>query len=93
MVNFLFYTSNILNIKTPYSSLGKSLFAKTNNRFAFLSYEGDRVYLVKNNNVVECDWKGNNKQLNMEDKDTELMLSIEKTVYNLISKDKWNNRK
>ena len=84
---------DILNIKTPYSSLGKSLFAKTNNRFAFLSYEGDRVYLVKNNNVVECDWKGNNKQLNMEDKDTELMLSIEKTVYNLISKDKWNNRK
>ena len=84
---------DILNIKTPYSSLGKSLFSKTNNRFVFLSYEGEQVYLVKNNNVVECDWKTkDSSKLNIKDKSIELMLSIEKTVYNLISKNKWNNQ-
>lgn len=81
---------DVLNIKTHYSSLGKSLFSKTNNRFAFVSYEGDQIYLIKNNIVVSCDWKSeDSKKLNIEDKNIKLMLSIEKTIYNLIFKDKW----
>ena len=84
---------DVLNIKLPYSSLGKRLFSKTNNRFSFLSYEGEQIYLIKNNNVVECDYKKkDSSKLNIKDKNIELMLSIEKTIYNLISKDKWNNQ-
>jgi phosphoglycerol transferase MdoB-like AlkP superfamily enzyme len=86
---------DILNIETPYSSLGKSLFSKTDNRFVFLSYEGDQVYLINNEGTVMQDWKNasNSENIDMEKENTGLLFSIEKTIYNLVTKDKWFDRK
>jgi phosphoglycerol transferase MdoB-like AlkP superfamily enzyme len=86
---------DVLNIKSPYSSLGKSLFSKNNNRFVFLSYEGEQVYLINNNGVVEQDWKNisNAKTNYAENSNIKLLFTIEKIVYNLVSTDKWYDRK
>lgn len=85
---------DILNIETPYSSMGKSLFSKTDNRFAFLSYEGDQVYLINNEGIVWNDWKNSaNSSYDMEKDNAKLLFSIEKTIYNLVTKDKWFDKK
>jgi phosphoglycerol transferase MdoB-like AlkP superfamily enzyme len=82
---------DLLNIKTPYSSLGKSLFSKTKNRFVFLSYEGEQVYLINSEGVLNCDWKDvyNKQRRLLFEKNEKLLFSIEKTVYYLIAKNKW----
>ncbi|MDR0723717.1 MAG: LTA synthase family protein [Endomicrobium sp.] len=82
---------DILNISTPYSSLGKSLFSKTKNRFVFLSYEGEQVYLLNNDGVFSCDYK-NNKQPLIQDNE-KLLFSIEKIICDLTAKDKWYDSK
>ncbi|MDR3071679.1 MAG: sulfatase-like hydrolase/transferase [Endomicrobium sp.] len=83
---------DILHIKTPYSSLGKSLVSAGLKRFVFLSYEGEQVYLINNNGNVSQDWNNNSNT------DTDyieeyspmfLLLSIEKTIYNLTMRNKW----
>jgi phosphoglycerol transferase MdoB-like AlkP superfamily enzyme len=85
---------DILNINIPYSSLGKSLFSKDKNRFAFLSYEGDQIYLINNNGVFECDWKNDlNKKIGLYNINEKLLFSVEKIVFNLVSQDKWYDRK
>ncbi|MDR2458153.1 MAG: LTA synthase family protein [Clostridiales Family XIII bacterium] len=85
---------DILNINVPYSSLGKSLFSKDKNRFVFLSYEGDQIYLININGVFECDWKnGLNKKVGLYNINEKLLFSVEKVVFNLVSQDKWYDRK
>jgi phosphoglycerol transferase MdoB-like AlkP superfamily enzyme len=85
---------DILNINIPYSSLGKSLFSKDKNRFIFLSYEGEQIYLINNNGVFEYDWKiGLNKKLDYSTNNEKFLFSVEKTVYNLVAQDKWYDRK
>ncbi|MDR3256226.1 MAG: sulfatase-like hydrolase/transferase [Endomicrobium sp.] len=84
---------DILNIGNPYSSLGKSLFSKSKNRFVFLSYEGEQVYLINNDGVATQDWKENPDKTDFENVSNRLLFSIEKTVYNLITKDNWYDRK
>lgn len=84
---------DILNIETPYSSLGKSLFSKTGGRFAFLSYEGDQIYLVNDKEVVSKDWKNDANSSGLDSAEAELMFSIEKTIYNLVTNDKWFDKK
>jgi phosphoglycerol transferase MdoB-like AlkP superfamily enzyme len=82
---------DLLNIRTPYSSLGKSLFSKTKNRFVFLSYEGEQVYLINSEGVLSYDWKNicdKQKKLLFE-KNEKLLFSIEKVIYYLTAKDKW----
>jgi phosphoglycerol transferase MdoB-like AlkP superfamily enzyme len=81
---------DILNIQTPYSSMGKSLFSDSVNRFAFLSYEGEQVYLINNDGVVSKDWT--NSLNNESGSGTNLMFAIEKTVHSLVVKDKWFDR-
>jgi phosphoglycerol transferase MdoB-like AlkP superfamily enzyme len=87
---------DILNINDPYSSLGKSLFSKDENRFVFLSYEGEQIYLINNNGAFEHDWKaigdGLNK-LKYTNSNEKLLFSIEKTVYDLVTQDRWYDRK
>jgi phosphoglycerol transferase MdoB-like AlkP superfamily enzyme len=82
---------DVLNINTPYSSLGKSLFSKTNNRFVFLSYEGEQIYLLNHDGTFSCDYK-NNRQLLIQE-DEKLLFSIEKIIYDLTAKDKWYDSK
>lgn len=94
---------DILNIEHPYSSLGKSLFSKSKNRFVFLSYEGEQVYLINNDGVVEQDWKyishsqsvgrQSASVVEIEKDNTRLLFSVEKAVYNLVTKDKWHQYK
>jgi phosphoglycerol transferase MdoB-like AlkP superfamily enzyme len=85
---------DILNIKTPYSSLGKSLFSKTKNRFVFLSYEGEQIYLINNKGVFSYDWKDLSEQKNScFEKNEQLLFSIEKIIYALMSRDKWYDSK
>lgn len=87
---------DILNIEEPYSSLGKSLFAKTENRFAFLSYEGEQIYLIRENDSVSMDWKNSSKATKADienNENSKLMFSIEKSIYKLILEDKWHKRK
>jgi phosphoglycerol transferase MdoB-like AlkP superfamily enzyme len=85
---------DIFNINIPYSSLGKSLFSKDKNRFIFLSYEGEQIYLINNNGVFEYDWKvGLNKKLDYSNNNEKFLFSVEKTVYNLVAQDKWYDRK
>ncbi|MDR1926753.1 MAG: LTA synthase family protein [Endomicrobium sp.] len=82
---------DILNIKTPYSSLGKSLFSKEPNRFVFLSCEGEQVYFINSDKVTQQDWQNPADVENKNDKN--LLLATEKVVYNLIMHDKWFNNK
>ncbi|MDR2426244.1 MAG: sulfatase-like hydrolase/transferase [Endomicrobium sp.] len=85
---------DILNIETPYSSLGKSLFSKADKRFAFLSYEGDQVYLINNEGAAWQDWKAqSNSSYDMNKENGKLLFSVEKTIYNLIIQDKWFDKK
>jgi phosphoglycerol transferase MdoB-like AlkP superfamily enzyme len=85
---------DMLNINIPYSSLGKSLFSKDKNRFVFLSYEGEQIYLINTNGVFERDWKVDlNKKLDYSNLNEKLLFSVEKAVYNLVSQDKWYDRK
>ncbi len=84
---------DILNIETPYSSLGKSLFSKTDKRFAFLSYEGEQVYLITDEGVVSHDWQIPSNENGIDSNDKKLLFSIEKTIYNLVINDRWYDRK
>ena len=85
---------DILNIETPYSSMGKSLFSATENRFVFLSYEGDRTYLINEEGLAAQDWKDTaNGSYDPEKNNAKLLFAVEKTVYELISKDRWFDRK
>ncbi|MDR1418013.1 MAG: LTA synthase family protein [Endomicrobium sp.] len=82
---------DVLNINTPYSSLGKSLFSKTKNRFVFLSYEGEQIYLLNNDKIFSYDYKNNIQPLVQESE--KLLFSIEKVIYDLTVKDKWYDSK
>ena len=82
---------DVLNINTPYSSLGKSLFSKTKLRFVFLSYEGEQIYLLNHDGVFSCDYKSNRQPLIQENE--KLLFSIEKIICDLIAKDKWYDSK
>ncbi|MDR1522943.1 MAG: sulfatase-like hydrolase/transferase [Endomicrobium sp.] len=87
---------DILNIRTPYSSLGKSLFSKTKSRFIFLSYEGEQIYLINNNGVFSYDWKDYKNHSFKRDeltRDELLLFSIEKVIYSLMSEDRWYDSK
>jgi len=82
---------DMLNIKNPYSSLGKSLFSKNDGRFVFLSYEGEQTYLISNNGYAEKNWQdaADNEKPDTAKPETKLLFSIEKVIYNLITADKW----
>ncbi|MDR1196066.1 MAG: LTA synthase family protein [Endomicrobium sp.] len=85
---------DILNIETPYSSAGKSLFSKTDNRFVFLSYEGDQVYLINNEGAAWQDWKdSSNSSYDINRENGKLLFSVEKVMYELVMKDKWFDKK
>jgi hypothetical protein len=84
---------DVLNINTPYSSLGKSLFSKTKNRFIFLSYEGEQVYLLNNKSIFSYDYKSHKQQELSFQKNEKLLFSIEKVIYDLTAKDKWYDTK
>ncbi|MDR2709377.1 MAG: LTA synthase family protein [Elusimicrobiota bacterium] len=85
---------DILNIENPYSSMGKSLFSKDKNRFVFLSYEGDQVYLVSDKSVVSKNWQDSaDENLDMNQEGVKLLFSIEKVVHDLIVSDRWYNKK
>jgi phosphoglycerol transferase MdoB-like AlkP superfamily enzyme len=84
---------DILNIKDTYSSLGKSLFSKSKSRFSFLSYEGEQVYLINNDGIVVQDWVTDSVRTDIEKNNVQFCFAIEKTIYNLITKDKWYNIK
>ncbi|MCL2484453.1 MAG: LTA synthase family protein [Endomicrobia bacterium] len=79
---------DILNIENPYSSLGKSLFSKDDNRFVFLSYEGEQIYLISNNGYAEQNWQDNTNP-DMTSRDAKLLFSIEKVIYDLITSNRW----
>ncbi len=84
---------DILNIDTPYSSMGKSLFSKTNNRFVFLSYEGEQAYLINNEGIASIDWqKPLNNDIDFDKTNTKLLLAVEKAIYNLVMSNKWYDK-
>ena len=85
---------DILNIENPYSSMGKSLFSETENRFAFLSYEGEQIYLINNDGTVVQNWKNPVETVLDAGKDNvKLLFSIEKTIYGIVTRDKWFDKK
>jgi phosphoglycerol transferase MdoB-like AlkP superfamily enzyme len=87
---------DILNIKNPYSSLGRSLFSKSKNRFAFLSSSGEQVYLINNDGVVEQDWKVDEQSASIVDireDNARALFALEKAVYDLVTEDRWYDRK
>jgi phosphoglycerol transferase MdoB-like AlkP superfamily enzyme len=87
---------DVLNIKSPYSSLGRSLFSKSKNRFVFLSSAGEQVYLINNDGVVEQDWKVDGQSASVVDireDNARLLFALEKAIYDLVAKDRWYDRK
>ncbi|MDR1952225.1 MAG: sulfatase-like hydrolase/transferase [Elusimicrobiota bacterium] len=83
-----------LNISDPYSSMGKSLFSKTKNRFVFLSYEGEEIFLINNEGTAEQDWKDpSNSDIDMSKSNAILLFSIEKVLYQLVVSDSWYDQK
>ena len=83
-----------LNIEDSYSSLGKSLFSKSENRFVFLSYEGDQVFLINNEGTALKNWKDDaDSEIDDSKSNAILLYAIEKVLHSLVVSDKWFDQK
>jgi phosphoglycerol transferase MdoB-like AlkP superfamily enzyme len=82
-----------LNISSPYSSFGKSLISPDTNRWAFLSYEGQRTYLVTPSGWIKRNWSNPSEPFDFSHTDADLLLAIERTIYNLQKSDTWFDSK
>jgi phosphoglycerol transferase MdoB-like AlkP superfamily enzyme len=85
---------DVLNIENSYSSLGKSLFSKSKNRFVFLSYEGEQVFLINNDGTILKNWKDDSdSEIDDSKENAKLLYAIEKIVHDLAVSDRWFDQK
>jgi phosphoglycerol transferase MdoB-like AlkP superfamily enzyme len=83
----------MLNLKPPYSAIGKSLLGDYEKRFVFFT-EGDNIGLITNNGVIKHSLKTRLETHAFkdgfdEDEAERLLLSLDEAVYSLLKDNRW----
>ncbi len=83
---------DLLNIKTPYTALGKSLFSRNPENFAIFS-EGDTIGILNQKGYLNCVENKVIKIKNLNKHDSEtlktILFSLVQSEYTLLKKNRW----
>jgi len=83
---------DLLNLKVPYTALGRSLFSKKHKNFAIFS-EGNLLGILNKNGYLKCagkkvvEVKGWNKKESEEEK--KILFSLVQSTYTLLKRNRW----